>query len=264
MVTAIIGAASAAAGLTSNIYGYYKAGQQAKKQEALIKQAQDRADSYYNRNYYSDYFASAEAQNAMRRVQQSLQRTGEAQRGRQAINGSTDEAALAEREQGMQAVADTASNLSSQSTSLKRDADKTHEAALNSIDAQRMGLAGQKMEGYAQLAANGANLMASGIKSVASGIGTTRSVSGAGMQSSAADNGEVEQSSATADTTGVQSNVAADGGGLPNANSASQLTSSTDGGVRVNATTDDEARAIDGRRARGLIGLAASADGTNW
>ena len=240
MVTAAI---ATAAGLGSTLYGYYKSGQEAKKQEAILKEAKDRADSYYNRNYYSDYFTSAEAQNAMRRVQQSLQRIGDAQRGRQAINGATDEATLAAREQGLETLSNTASNLASQSTSLKRDADKTYQGKMDRLDEANMAMAGQRMEGYTTLAGNGANVMAGGLTSVASEIGgMTSGASAIGAQTSAGQ------------TSGAQEKKQ----GVPSSTDWERYKAEN---PAVSPSIDSELKK---KYSNSLLGLGTSADGLSW
>lgn len=164
-----LGGLSTLAGLGSTIYGYKKLSEENENQNKLLLERKNRADDYFNRNYYQDYFNTAEAQNAMRRVEESLRNRGKVARGRQAVMGGTTESVLAQQENDQKALTDTASNLAEQSTALKRNADNQHQAALNTISDKEMGLSAQREAGYAQLAQNGANMMSRGLLSMANG-----------------------------------------------------------------------------------------------
>lgn len=172
IASAVIGGATALAGLASSYMGYKRAKEEAANQDKLLAEDKARLNDYYNRNYYQDYFNTAEAQNAMRRVRDSLQRRGQEAAGRAAINGGTAEAQLAQQENDQKALTETASSLAEQSTALKRDADKTYLAGQNALSAREAGLSQQRQQGYAQLGASGAEVAKSGLLGLANSFGT--------------------------------------------------------------------------------------------
>lgn len=167
IASAVIGGATALAGLASSYMGYKRAKEEAAKQDKLLAEDKARLNDYYNRNYYQDYYNTAEAQNAMRRVRESLQRRGQEEAGRAAINGGTAEAQLAQQENDQRALTETASALAEQGTALKRDADKTYLAGQNALSAREAGMSQQRQQGYAQLGASGAEVAKSGLLGMA-------------------------------------------------------------------------------------------------
>lgn len=191
-IGAAVGALGTIGGLVSSYYGYKRAKEEAAKQDQLLAADKARLNDYYNRNYYGDYFSSAEAQNAMRRVEDSLRRRGQEAAGRAAINGGTAEAQLAQQENDQRALAETASSLAEQGTAIKRDADKAYLAGQDALSAREAAMSQQRQQGYAQLGASGAEVAKSGLLGVANSLGDIFDRAGkAGKTSAAAPSGTV-------------------------------------------------------------------------
>lgn len=171
MIGTIIGAAGTIGGLASSYLGYKKTKEEAAKQDKLMADERARLNDWYNRNYYGDYFNTSEAQNAMRRVEDSLRKRGQEAAGRAAINGGTAEAQLAQQENDQRALTDTASSLAEQSTAIKRNADQTNLQGQQALDKQALAMSQQRQQGYAQLGQSGAEVAKSGLLGMANSMG---------------------------------------------------------------------------------------------
>jgi len=157
-------------GLVGTIYGYKQAGKEAKKQEELRREREAQGEEYFNRNYYQDYFNTAEAQNAMRRVEESLRKRGQMQRGRQVVTGGTNELLLAQQENDQKALTDTASNLAETSTALERKADQEHNVMQQQMYKDETNASLARENGYLTLAGNSANVMGKGLLGAATSL----------------------------------------------------------------------------------------------
>lgn len=103
--------ASAAIGLGSSIAGAIKGRQEAKRQRRELKKQQDAENEWYARNYYQNYLDSAEAQSAIKRVNDTINRRNEQNAAAAKINGSTPEAVMAAQEANNELLSDTISGL---------------------------------------------------------------------------------------------------------------------------------------------------------
>lgn len=154
---------SAIGGLASGIFGGIKSAQAAKEQNRLIDEQERKNQEWYNRNYYQNYMDSAEAQAAMRRVENTLKRQNEQARATQTVMGGTPEAAIAQQQANNEILADTATGLAAQSTARKANVDAINQANQNNITQQRIGQAQATEAGNANLMSGGLGLIGSAL-----------------------------------------------------------------------------------------------------
>ena len=105
MLGAILGTA---AGLASGIFGGIKSAKAAREQQRLINEQEAKNEAWYNRNYYQNYMDSAEAQAAMKRVENTLKKQTQEARATAAVTGETPEAAIAQQQANNEILSDTA------------------------------------------------------------------------------------------------------------------------------------------------------------
>ena len=80
------GVTSAAAGIASGIAGR----KAAKRNEAILNQAQDRAQDWYDQEYYSDFTQRSDAQAALNSAREILDERYKRTQGSAAVTGATD------------------------------------------------------------------------------------------------------------------------------------------------------------------------------
>lgn len=158
MIGAILGAVG---GLASGIFGGIKSAKAAREQQRLINEQESRNNAWYNRNYYQNYMESAEAQAAMKRVENTLKKQNQEARATAAVMGSTPEAAVAQQQVNNEILDNTATGLAAQATQRKMQVDAANQQNQNAILNARLGQSQMNEQGGAQLMSNGLGLIGS-------------------------------------------------------------------------------------------------------
>lgn len=160
MIGAIIGAAG---GLASGLFGGFKSSKEAKEQEKLINEQERKNDAWYNRNYYQNYLDSAEAQAAMKRVENTLKKQNQEARATAAVTGATPEAAVAQQQANNEILDDVTTNLAAQGTARKANVDAINLQNENNIMNMRIAQNQATEKGNAQLMDNGLGIIGSAL-----------------------------------------------------------------------------------------------------
>lgn len=171
MIGTVLGALGAAYGLAKDIQAERKQAQYINEQEANNRSLDSKNEAWYNRNYYGDAFSTGEARNAMRRVEESLRKGRQAARGRAVVNGSTQEAQLAQQAADNKTLENVASSIAAGETARKRAVDNTKLQLDAQKDKRDNALLGLRAEGEAQRSQNAVNLMSKGLQTVAGDLG---------------------------------------------------------------------------------------------
>lgn len=158
MIGAILGAVG---GLASGIFGGIKSAKAAREQQRLINEQESKNNAWYNRNYYQNYMESAEAQAAMKRVENTLKKHNQEARATAAVMGSTPEAAVAQQQANNEILDNTATGLAAQATQRKMQVDAANQQNQNAILNARLGQSQMNEQGGAQLMSNGLGLIGS-------------------------------------------------------------------------------------------------------
>lgn len=158
MIGAILGAVG---GLASGIFGGIKSAKAAREQQRLINEQESKNNAWYNRNYYQNYMESAEAQAAMKRVENTLKKQNQEARATAAVMGSTPEAAVAQQQANNEILDNTATGLAAQATQRKTQVDAVNQQNQNAILNARLGQSQMNEQGGAQLMSNGLGLIGS-------------------------------------------------------------------------------------------------------
>lgn len=158
MIGAILGAVG---GLASGIFGGIKSAKAAREQQRLINEQESKNNAWYNRNYYQNYMESAEAQAAMKRVENTLKKQNQEARATAAVMGSTPEASVAQQQANNEMLDNTATGLAAQATQRKMQVDAANQQNQNAILNARLGQSQMNEQGGAQLMSNGLGLIGS-------------------------------------------------------------------------------------------------------
>lgn len=150
-------------GLASGIFGGIKSAKAAREQQRLINEQESKNNAWYNRNYYQNYMESAEAQAAMKRVENTLKKQNQEARATAAVMGSTPEAAAAQQQANNEILDNTATGLAAQATQRKMQVDAANQQNQNAILNARLGQSQMNEQGGAQLMSNGLDLIGSAI-----------------------------------------------------------------------------------------------------
>lgn len=150
-------------GLASGIFGGIKSAKAAREQQRLINEQESKNNAWYNRNYYQNYMESAEAQAAMKRVENTLKKQNQEARATAAVMGSTPEAAVAQQQANNEILDNTATGLAAQATQRKMQVDAANQQNQNAILNARLGQSQMNEQGGAQLMSNGLGLIGSAI-----------------------------------------------------------------------------------------------------
>lgn len=148
-------------GLASGIFGGIKSAKAAREQQRLINEQESKNNAWYNRNYYQNYMESAEAQAAMKRVENTLKKQNQEARATAAVMGSTPEAAVAQQQANNEILDNTATGLAAQATQRKMQVDAANQQNQNAILNARLGQSQMNEQGGAQLMSNGLGLIGS-------------------------------------------------------------------------------------------------------
>lgn len=158
MIGAILGAVG---GLASGVFGGIKSAKAAREQQRLINEQESKNNAWYNRNYYQNYMESAEAQAAMKRVENTLKKQNQEARATASVMGSTPEAAVAQQQANNEILDNTATGLAAQATQRKMQVDAANQQNQNAILNARLGQSRMNEQGGAQLMSNGLGLIGS-------------------------------------------------------------------------------------------------------
>lgn len=160
MIGAIIGAVG---GLASGIAGGIKSAKAAKEQQKLIDEQERKNDAWYNRNYYQNYLDSAEAQAAIKRVENTLKKQNQEARATAVVTGATPESVVAQQQANNEILDDVTTSLASQATTRKANIDAVNMENQNNIMNMRISQNQANEKGSSQLMENGLGIIGSAL-----------------------------------------------------------------------------------------------------
>ena len=162
MAAAWLAAIPAIISAAQSIYGAISEGGKRKQMAREQEKWQAENNAWYNKNYYGDYMQRADVQNVIRKMREETQAQNRADQNSQAVLGTTNEVAVANKERRNRAIADLYGNLSAQGQRWKDNIDQQYRS-------RRYGIQGLQYDVMGQQAQSANNLLYNGIK----GIGST-------------------------------------------------------------------------------------------
>ena len=166
-------------GLVSGITGAIKSAKAARQQQELINEQNRKNDVWFNNEYYKDYMDRSDAQAAMERVRQTMQRQNQRIEQQAAVSGATPESVIAQKEANAGVITDAAA-------AIQANASNRQDKVLDAYRAKQDSLAGQQQQqyqlseaGYSNLANTGFSTAANMAASAVSGMKPSNSGDGA-------------------------------------------------------------------------------------
>ena len=157
MIGALIGAGM---GLASGIAGAVKSAKAARQQQQLIDEQNRKNEIWFNNEYYKDYMDRSDAQAAMERVRQTMQRQNNRIEQQAAVTGATPESVIAQKEANSGVITDAAA-------AIQANASNRQDKVMDAYKGRQDSLAGQQQQQYQMSEAGYANLANSGLSTAA-------------------------------------------------------------------------------------------------
>ena len=147
-------------GLVSGITGAVKSAKAARQQQQLIDEQNRKNDIWFNNEYYKDYMDRSDAQAAMERVRQTMQRQNQRIEQQAAVTGATPESVIAQKEANAGVITDAAA-------AIQANASNRQDKVLDAYRAKQDSLAGQQQQQYQLSEAGYSNLANTGFSTAA-------------------------------------------------------------------------------------------------
>ena len=147
-------------GLVSGITGAVKSAKAARQQQRLIDEQNRKNEIWFNNEYYKDYMDRSDAQAAMERVRQTMQRQNNRVDQQAAVTGATPESVIAQKEANAGVVTDAAA-------AMQANASAHQDKVMDAYKAKQDSLAGQQQQQYQLSEAGYANLANTGFSTAA-------------------------------------------------------------------------------------------------
>lgn len=147
-------------GLVSGITGAVKSAKAARQQQRLIDEQNRKNEIWFNNEYYKDYMDRSDAQAAMERVRQTMQRQNNRVDQQAAVTGATPESVIAQKEANAGVVTDAAA-------AMQANASAHQDKVMDAYRAKQDSLAGQQQQQYQLSEAGYANLANTGFSTAA-------------------------------------------------------------------------------------------------
>lgn len=156
MIGALIGAGVSAA---SGLIGGLTSAAAARRQKRRLEKAEARNEAIYNRDYYTNYLDTTQAQAAIRRVEDTMRRRNQQAQAQAAITGGTQEGVIAQQNSDQQLMGGVVSDLAERGDAAKDAATQRYLAAQEAIDNGQIAQAQATEQGNAQLMSSGLGLI---------------------------------------------------------------------------------------------------------
>ncbi|NDV46108.1 hypothetical protein D0T49_03510 [Paludibacter sp. 221] len=152
-----LAAIPAIANIAQTAYGAVKEGEERKRMQRERNKWNAENEALFNKDYYSDYLQTAEAQNVIRQMRENMKRQSKAEQNNQVVTGATPEVAAANKEMRNRAVADLYGNLAARGQLRK---DRAQDRYLS----RKYSLQGLEYDTLGQQAQSANNMLYNGIK----------------------------------------------------------------------------------------------------
>ena len=152
-----------AVGLGQSVYSGIKAGQDRKAGEAMQAKQEADNESWYNKEYYTDYTKRADSQNLLKRLKETTDTNNKQNEMTAAITGATDESIQAGRNANNKVVSDTFGNLAAMGARYKDNVMQTYMGRKDNLSRQAYNSLMQKAQSNETGMYNGINQVGAGV-----------------------------------------------------------------------------------------------------
>ncbi len=128
------GVTSAVSGIASGIAGR----KAARKNARILDAAEDRAQDWYDQEYYSDFTQRSDAQAALNQARKILDERYNRTQGSAAVTGATDESVAQQKAADNQVISDVTSNIAERADAYKEQVRANYENQMSAIDQARI------------------------------------------------------------------------------------------------------------------------------
>lgn len=149
----------------SGIIGASAARKAAAENKRILKEQQDRATDWYDKEYNADYTQRSDAQAAINNARELLKDRYKAAEAAAVVGGGTEESIAAQKGIAADTVSDTMSNIAAQADAYKEQVRANYDNQINSIAAQNIANNNQRAQAVLQAA--------SGLGGAAGSLGDT-------------------------------------------------------------------------------------------
>mgnify|MGYP002520597939 CR=1 FL=1 len=155
---------SAALGLATSVMGGIMANKAARKQQKLMREAQQQKINSFNRRYNENGLQRASAQAALNRVQDEIARRAQQAQGAQAVMGGSEASVASTKEANAQALANTASNILANEDARKDALQKQMDSDTDKYNQQQAQLQAQKTQALASAVSQAGSAIGAGVE----------------------------------------------------------------------------------------------------
>ena len=138
----------------------------AQRNEKLIREAEDQAKSWYEKEYNSSYLDRADAKAAINQAREMLKDRYASAEGAAAVTGATEESIARQKAANNAVVADVTSSIAASADAYKDSVRANYEGQMDAVRAQKTAMNNQKAQATLQAAqglAQAANSLGSGV-----------------------------------------------------------------------------------------------------
>ena len=147
------------AGILGNIFGGIGSAKQRKKAQTQLNNQIQENENIFNRDYYQDILNRSDVQNLLRNTRNRIADANKIASNTVVVTGATPESVAAQKKNYAKAYSDLVSNIASQSSLLKQQAQNRYLANKNILLGQQADLYNDRASQWSNVASNAGNIL---------------------------------------------------------------------------------------------------------
>ena len=147
------------AGILGNIFGGIGSANQRKKAQTQLNNQIKENENIFNRDYYQDILNRSDVQNLLRNTRNRIADANKIASNTAVVTGATPESVAAQKKNYAKAYSDLVSNIASQSSLLKQQAQNRYLANKNILLGQQADLYNDRASQWSNVASNAGNIL---------------------------------------------------------------------------------------------------------
>lgn len=147
------------AGILGNIFGGIGSAKQRKKAQTQLNNQIQENENIFNRDYYQDILNRSDVQNLLRNTRNRIADANKIASNTAVVTGATPESVAAQKKNYAKAYSDLVSNIASQSSLLKQQAQNRYLANKNILLGQQADLYNDRASQWSNVASNAGNIL---------------------------------------------------------------------------------------------------------
>lgn len=147
------------AGILGNIFGGIGSAKQRQKAQTQLNKQIKENENIFNRDYYQDILNRSDVQNILRNTRNRIADANKIASNTAVVTGATPESVAAQKKNYAKAYSDLVSNIASQSSLLKQQAQNRYLANKNILLGQQADLYNDRASQWGNVASNAGNIL---------------------------------------------------------------------------------------------------------